>query len=90
MSRRSARDRETSGEAAARAWEGLTDDEFFWEPFTTTWSIRRRDQIPEPAPVPMTTIAGLYWHIGSMPGRLCDIDLLGGTRTMASGWTSPT
>jgi hypothetical protein len=32
---------------------------------------------------------GLYWHIGSMPGRLCDIDLLGGTRTMARGWTSP-
>jgi hypothetical protein len=73
----------------ARAWEGLTDDEFFWEPFTTTWSIRRQDQcrtpnpfgagewladfaIPEPAPVPMTTIAWLYWHIGSMPGRLCD------------------
>jgi integrase len=24
-----------------------------------------------------------------MPGRLCDIDLVGGTRTMASGWTSP-
>jgi hypothetical protein len=24
-----------------------------------------------------------------MPGRLCDIDLLGGTCTMASGWTSP-
>jgi hypothetical protein len=46
-------------------------------------------EIPEPAPVPMTTIAWLYWHMGSMPGRLCDIDLLGGTRTMASGWTSP-
>ena len=90
----------------ARAWEDLTDDEFFWEPFTTTWSIRRQDQcstpspfgagewvadfeIPEPAPVPMTTIAWLYWHLGSMPGRLCDIDFLGGTRTMASGWTSP-
>jgi DinB superfamily len=90
----------------ARAWAALTDDEFFWEPFTTTWSVRRRDEcrtsnpfgpgewvadfeIPEPAPVPMTTIAWLYWHIGSMPGRLCDIDLLGGTRTMASGWTSP-
>ena len=27
-----------------RAWTGLTDDEFFWEPFTTTWSVRRRDQ----------------------------------------------
>jgi len=90
----------------ARAWQGLTDDEFFWEPFTTTWSIRRRDQcptpnpfgagewvadfaIPEPAPVPMTTIAWLFWHMASMPGRLCDIDFLGGTRTMAIGWTSP-
>ena len=90
----------------ARAWEGLTDEEFFWEPFTTTWSIRRQDQcrtpnpfgvgewvadfaVPEPTPVPLTTIAWLYWHIGSVPGRLCDIDLLGGTRTMASGWTSP-
>jgi hypothetical protein len=92
--------------ALARAWGGLTDDEFFWEPFTTTWSIRRRDEcktpdpfgagewvadfaIPEPAPVPVTTIAWLYWHIASMPGRLCDIDFLGGTRAMASGWTSP-
>jgi hypothetical protein len=90
----------------ARAWNHLTDDEFFWEPLTTTWSIRRRDQcstpnpfgagewvadfaIPEPAPVPMTTIAWLYWHMASVPGRLCDIDFLGGTRTMASGWTSP-
>jgi hypothetical protein len=89
-----------------RAWTGLTDDEFFWEPFTTTWSVRRQDEcrtsnpfgagewvadfeIPEPTPIPMTTIAWLYWHMGSMPGRLCDIDFLGGTRTMASGWTSP-
>ena len=46
-------------------------------------------EVPEPAPVPVATIAWLYWHIGSMPGRLCDIDFLGGTRTMASGWTSP-
>lgn len=89
-----------------RAWTGLTDDEFFWEPFATAWSIRRRDEcespnpfgdgewvadfaVPEPAPVPMTTIAWLYWHMGSMPDRLCDLDLLGGTRAMASGWTSP-
>jgi hypothetical protein len=89
-----------------RAWIALGDDEFFWEPFPTAWSIRRRDQcktpepfgagewvadfaIPEPTPVPMTTIAWLYWHMGSVPGRLCDIDFLGGTRTMASGWTSP-
>jgi hypothetical protein len=90
----------------ARAQDNLTDDEFFWEPFTTAWSIRRHGQcrtpnpfgagewvadfeIPEPTPVPMTTIAWLYWHMGSMPARLCDTDLLGGTRTMASGWTSP-
>ena len=89
-----------------RAWDGLTDDELFWEPFTTTWSIRRRAEcrtpnpfgagewvadfaIPEPTPVPVTTIAWLYWHVGSVPGRLCDIDFLGGTRTVASGWTSP-
>jgi DinB superfamily len=58
-----------------RAWDGLTDDEFLWEPFRTAG--------------PMTTIAWLYWHIGSVPGRLCDIDLLGGTRAMSSGWTSP-
>lgn len=90
----------------ARAQAGLTDEEFFWEPFTTAWSIRRRGECrtsdpfgagewvadfeaPEPAPVPVTTIAWLYWHMGSVPGRLCDIDFLGGTRTMASGWTSP-
>jgi hypothetical protein len=27
-----------------RAWDALSDDEFFWEPATTTWSIRRRDR----------------------------------------------
>ncbi|MGH8995442.1 MAG: DinB family protein [Acidimicrobiales bacterium] len=89
-----------------RAWEGLTDDEFFWEPVGSAWSIRQRHdcrtaspfgsgewvadfEFPEPTPVPMTTIAWLYWHMGSMPGRLCDIDFLGGTRTMGSGWASP-
>jgi hypothetical protein len=45
--------------------------------------------VPEPTPVPLTTIAWLYWHTGSVPGRLPDIGLLGGMRTMASGWTSP-
>ena len=34
----------------ARAWEGLTDDEFFWEPVTTTWSIRRQGQCSTPSP----------------------------------------
>ena len=34
----------------ARAWGDLTDDEFFWEPFTMTWSIRRHDQCRTPNP----------------------------------------
>jgi DinB superfamily len=38
---------------------------------------------------PMTTIGWLLWHIGSMPGRLAQVDFLGGNRTVASGWTSP-
>lgn len=38
---------------------------------------------------PMTTIGWLLWHIGSQPGRLADVEFLGGSKTMASGWTSP-
>ena len=89
-----------------RAWDGLTDDEFFWEPTPSAWSIRRRDECrttspfgdggwvadfegPEPNPVPMTTIAWLFWLIASVPSRLTDIDFFGGSRSMASGWTSP-
>lgn len=45
--------------------------------------------IPEPDPIPITTIAWLYWHIGSAATRLCDLDFMGGSQTMASGWTSP-
>jgi hypothetical protein len=38
---------------------------------------------------PPTTIAWLLWHVGSQPGRLAELDFLGGTKTAASGWTSP-
>jgi hypothetical protein len=38
---------------------------------------------------PMTTIGWLLWHIASMPRRLVEIDFFGGTKTMATGWTSP-
>jgi len=38
---------------------------------------------------PMTTIGWLLWHVASMPGRLTEIDFLGGGHSMASGWTSP-
>ncbi|HZU74592.1 MAG TPA: DinB family protein [Acidimicrobiales bacterium] len=38
---------------------------------------------------PMTTIAWLMWHFGSMPGRTAQLDYLGGAETADSGWTSP-
>jgi hypothetical protein len=38
---------------------------------------------------PMTSIAWLFWHVGSMPGRAAELDFLGGEHTAASGWTSP-
>ena len=37
---------------------------------------------------PLTTIGWLMWHIGSMPGRLAQLDFLGGSRTPREGWTS--
>jgi hypothetical protein len=38
---------------------------------------------------PLTTIAWLFWHAGSMAGRAADLDFLGGTTSAESGWTSP-
>ncbi len=90
-----------------RACAELTDEEFYWEPVPSSWSIRRRDEcrtptpfgngdwlvdfeVPEPTPAPMTSIDWLFWHIGSMPARLTDIDFLGGNRTMDSGGRLPT
>ena len=89
-----------------RAWTDLTDETFFWEATSSTWSVRRTSDIrtatpfglgdwrvdfefPEPLPIPMTSIAWLAWHVGSMPARLVELDFFGGEHTMASGWTSP-
>ena len=38
---------------------------------------------------PMTTIAWLFWHVGSMPGRAAELDVLGGEHPAESGWTTP-
>lgn len=38
---------------------------------------------------PMTTVAWLMWHLASVPGRMADLDFLGGTRPAESGWRSP-
>jgi hypothetical protein len=53
--------------------EGLTEEEYLWEPAPGCWSVRpapggswqveRPD--PEPSPAPVTTIAWRLWHIGS-------------------------
>jgi hypothetical protein len=38
---------------------------------------------------PLTTIAWLFWHVGSMPAPAAVLDFLGGTKTAESGWTAP-
>lgn len=59
--------------------EGLTDDEYLWEPAADTWSIRPRAEavarpvgrgdvvidvdFPEPRPAPLTTIAWRMGHV---------------------------
>ncbi len=53
--------------------EGLTDDEYFWEPVADCWNIRAAgdgtftydDVEPEPDPPPVTTIG---WRLGHIAG----------------------
>ena len=52
--------------------EGLTDEEYLWEPVAGCWSIRPRDGAfvtdwawPEPDPAPVTTIAWRLVHVCS-------------------------
>ena len=47
--------------------EGLTDDEYFWEPVRDCWTVHREGSIdfvyPEPQPAPFTTIAWRLAHV---------------------------
>ena len=52
--------------------DGLTDDEFFWEPVPRCWTVRRRDdgrwavdypELPHPDPAPFTTIGWRLVHV---------------------------
>jgi hypothetical protein len=54
--------------------DGLTDEEFFWEPVDRTWSLRpgpdgamKMDGVgePEPTPPPVTTIAWRLVHVAA-------------------------
>ena len=64
-------------ERLTRPVNGLTDEEYFWEPVAGCWSLRRSDQgrwlldggwggRPAPDPVPVTTIAWRLCHLGGM------------------------
>jgi hypothetical protein len=53
--------------------DGLTDEEYFWEPVAGCWNLRRRPdgtwaidgEDPEPEPPPVTPIAWRIVHIGA-------------------------
>jgi uncharacterized damage-inducible protein DinB len=57
--------------------DGLTDEEYFWEPAPGCWSIRQRDDgtwiadwpLPRPDLEPFTTIAWRLWHLIDMYGE---------------------
>lgn len=57
--------------------DGLTDDEYLWEPAPGCWSIRQRRDGSwfaeghhlAPEPVPFTTIAWRLWHLIDMYGE---------------------
>ena len=52
--------------------EGLSDDEYLWEPVEGCWSVRQRPDgthvmdgmWPAPSPPPLTTVAWRMMHIG--------------------------
>ena len=60
--------------------EGLTDDEYLWEPVADCWSVRpssdgrwlpdvgpRGSPFTDATPAPFTTIAWRMWHMGASP-----------------------
>jgi hypothetical protein len=57
--------------------DGLSDDEYFWEPVDGCWSVRQRANgtwtgdgvMPGPEPAPFTTIALRMWHLIDMYGE---------------------
>jgi DinB superfamily len=75
--------------------DGLTDEEYFWEPAAGCWSLRQDDQGrwqldggggggPAPDPVPVTTIAWRLGHLGGMAvGGSADQRFGDGTLTVA-------
>lgn len=66
--------------------EGLTDDEYRWEPAPASWSIRVRDDgearadwAPLPDAPPLTTIAWRLWHLTECYGQARNETMLRGS-----------
>ncbi len=61
----------TTFERLVIALDGLTDDEFFWEPVPGCWTVFRDDagawtyhyELPDPVPSPFTTIGWRLIHL---------------------------
>jgi hypothetical protein len=57
--------------------DGLTDEEYLWEPAPGSWTIRPRSDgtwvadsvLPGPEPAPFTTLAWRLWHLIDMYGE---------------------
>jgi hypothetical protein len=57
--------------------DGLSDDEYLWEPAPGCWTVRARADgswradgtLPPPEPAPFTTIAWRLWHLVDMYGE---------------------
>src|SRR5215469_14036596 len=72
-------------------FEGLTDDEYRWEPVPGCWSVRPAGdgrftidwQLPEPQPPPVTTIAWRLCHMGASLALRVDHHFGGRSRTIA-------
>lgn len=69
-----------SDEAWGRLWarlDGLTDEEYLWEPAPGSWSVRERADgawrhewvQPPPEPTPLTSMSWRLWHLIDMYGE---------------------
>jgi hypothetical protein len=82
--------------------EGLTDEEYLWEPAPGCWTIRPRADgtwrwdgaLPRPQPEPFTTLAWRLWHVIDLYGedrapRWLDLPPQGDAIGLDGPWSEP-